>query len=126
MSTYAPATGEHAPPWISDTLIDNRRGTPTWSCPEVGSERMSWRLSFSSTQNGPSVSLGVVTQSPSALPVDPSPRSPAAPAAPSFKNRRRSRNDFRSGFVFIRGSPFDLPLHPPRRQNTTEGTLLDS
>src|SRR5262245_10253209 len=66
---------------------------------------MSERLSFSSTQNGPSVSLGVGVHWLRAFFREPSPASPAAPAAPIRNNSRRSTTGFHGTFAFISAIP---------------------
>src|SRR5689334_15346613 len=59
MSTQAPVSGEQLLPLRFCTLITSVRGTPARATPVAGSVRMSERNSFSSTQYGPSVTVGV-------------------------------------------------------------------
>src|SRR4051794_28837160 len=58
-STQAPVSGEQLLPLRFCTLMASVRGTPARATPVAGSVRMSERNSFSSTQYGPSVTVGV-------------------------------------------------------------------
>ena len=60
-SRYAPVSGVQALLANRVTLNVSESGTPVEMTPVVGSERMSERLSFSSTKYGPSVSAAVNT-----------------------------------------------------------------
>src|SRR3954447_5403713 len=59
ISTYAPSRAEQ-PPFRFWTLIVRVSGMPARATPVDGSVRMSERKSFSSTQYGPSVTVGVL------------------------------------------------------------------
>src|SRR5213083_2485267 len=61
-STIAPSSAVQPPLLISETLKISWSGMPSFTEPSVGSDRMSERLSFSSTKYGPSVSAGRTIQ----------------------------------------------------------------
>src|ERR1700690_3054751 len=61
-STCAPDSGEQALFPISETWNLRFRSRPAFTKPSVGSERISERLSLSSTKQGPSVRAGRTTQ----------------------------------------------------------------
>src|SRR6266542_867437 len=61
MSTVAPASGVQPLLPTCETRNVSCSGVPSFTAPLVGSERMSERLSFSSTKYGPSVSAGLTT-----------------------------------------------------------------
>src|SRR3989442_12275431 len=62
ISTTAPTMGVQVAPFTFDTVRFKRNGTPSFTAPLLGSDRMSDRLSLSSTKKGPSVRAGVTTQ----------------------------------------------------------------
>src|SRR4051794_2766762 len=108
MSTYAPARAVQSLDARFWTVMVSVSGTPARAVPVEGSVRISERKSFSSTQYGPSVMVGVdathvMVSAASTVSFQAGMKYPAAPAPARVANTRRREIELTS---FIYEFPF--------------------